>query len=156
MLFHPNTAASSVLVAGRMEKYILRKAFDTPENPYLPAHVLWRQKEQFSDGVGYSWIDGLKEHANNVVSDQMLATAQHRWACKIAACLVLCCRCARWGTVWRRWFWAEHSTPTALSATGCRQQHSTAGLARGGSLVARYAVWMLQWLCAMHGSWFVG
>jgi asparagine synthase (glutamine-hydrolysing) len=66
------------LPAGRMEKYILRKAFDTPENPYLPAHVLWRQKEQFSDGVGYSWIDGLKEHANNVVSDQMLAAAQHR------------------------------------------------------------------------------
>uniref|UniRef100_A0A383V7J6 Asparagine synthetase [glutamine-hydrolyzing] n=1 Tax=Tetradesmus obliquus TaxID=3088 RepID=A0A383V7J6_TETOB len=64
---------------GRMEKYILRKAFDTPENPYLPAHVLWRQKEQFSDGVGYSWIDGLKDHANNVVSDQMLAAAQHRY-----------------------------------------------------------------------------
>jgi asparagine synthase (glutamine-hydrolysing) len=63
---------------GRMEKYILRKAFDTPESPYLPAHVLWRQKEQFSDGVGYSWIDGLKDHAANVVSDQQLAAAQHR------------------------------------------------------------------------------
>jgi asparagine synthase (glutamine-hydrolysing) len=61
-----------------MEKYILRKAFDTPENPYLPASVLWRQKEQFSDGVGYSWIDGLKEHANSVVSDQQMAAAAHR------------------------------------------------------------------------------
>jgi len=38
---------------GKMEKHILRKAFDTPENPYLPNDVLWRQKEQFSDGVGY-------------------------------------------------------------------------------------------------------
>lgn len=64
---------------GRMEKFILRKAFDTPENPYLPASVLWRQKEQFSDGVGYSWIDGLKEHANSVVSDQQMAAAAHRY-----------------------------------------------------------------------------
>lgn len=44
----------------RMEKYILRKAFDcAPDGkPYLPRSILWRQKEQFSDGVGYSWIDG--------------------------------------------------------------------------------------------------
>ena len=40
---------------GRIEKYIMRKAFDTPEKPYLPEEVLWRQKEQFSDGVGYNW-----------------------------------------------------------------------------------------------------
>ncbi|KAI8466925.1 MAG: asparagine synthase [Monoraphidium minutum] len=65
--------------AGRIEKYILRKAFDTPEKPYLPADVLWRQKEQFSDGVGYSWIDGLKAHADDVVSDAQLAAAQHRY-----------------------------------------------------------------------------
>ncbi|CAI5991586.1 unnamed protein product [Closterium sp. NIES-64] len=39
---------------GRIEKYIIRKAFDDPENPYLPHHILYRQKEQFSDGVGYS------------------------------------------------------------------------------------------------------
>lgn len=45
----------------KMEKYILRKAFDLPEDPYLPAEVLWRQKEQFSDGVGYDWVDGLKD-----------------------------------------------------------------------------------------------
>ena len=48
---------------GKMEKYILRKAFDTPDSPYLPKDVLWRQKEQFSDGVGYSWIDSLKAYA---------------------------------------------------------------------------------------------
>ncbi|CAI7906333.1 unnamed protein product, partial [Closterium sp. NIES-53] len=60
---------------GRIEKYIIRKAFDDPENPYLPKHILYRQKEQFSDGVGYSWIDGLKAHAENMVSDQMLANA---------------------------------------------------------------------------------
>jgi len=36
----------------RFEKYILRKAFDTPDDPYLPPKILWRQKEQFSDGVG--------------------------------------------------------------------------------------------------------
>ncbi|KAG8867347.1 asparagine synthetase [Serendipita sp. 405] len=43
-----------------MEKYIIRKAFDiAPDGkPYLPKSILWRQKEQFSDGVGYSWIDG--------------------------------------------------------------------------------------------------
>ena len=47
----------------RMEKYILRKAFDLAEQPYLPEEVLWRQKEQFSDGVGYSWVDGLRDFA---------------------------------------------------------------------------------------------
>lgn len=43
-----------------IEKWVLRKAFDDKENPFLPENILWRQKEQFSDGVGYSWIDGLK------------------------------------------------------------------------------------------------
>lgn len=65
--------------AGRIEKYIVRKAFDTPENPYLPTEVLYRQKEQFSDGVGYNWIDGLKAHADNMVSDDMFKAAKHRW-----------------------------------------------------------------------------
>jgi len=53
----------------KMEKYILRKAFDTLEDPYLPEEVLWRQKEQFSDGVGYDWVDGLKNYAEAVISD---------------------------------------------------------------------------------------
>lgn len=54
-----------------IEKYILRKAFET----YLPADVLWRQKEQFSDGVGYGWIDALKEHASRTISDQQFKMA---------------------------------------------------------------------------------
>ncbi|WP_428231671.1 asparagine synthase B [Flavobacterium sp.] len=58
-----------------IEKYILRKAFETPENPYLPTEILWRQKEQFSDGVGYNWIDELIEYCATQVSDEQLAGA---------------------------------------------------------------------------------
>ena len=50
----------------KMEKYLLRKAFDRPDSPYLPESVLWRQKEQFSDGVGYDWVDRLKEYSHEV------------------------------------------------------------------------------------------
>ncbi|MFM2213778.1 MAG: hypothetical protein RL427_1041 [Bacteroidota bacterium] len=57
------------------EKYILRKAFDTPDNPYLPQEVLWRQKEQFSDGVGYNWIDTLIEYCASQVTDEQMAAA---------------------------------------------------------------------------------
>ncbi|CAI5971580.1 unnamed protein product [Closterium sp. NIES-65] len=60
---------------GRIEKWVIRRAFDDEEKPYLPKHILYRQKEQFSDGVGYSWIDGLKAHAERMVSDQMMANA---------------------------------------------------------------------------------
>ncbi|KAJ7685127.1 hypothetical protein DFH06DRAFT_1356727 [Mycena polygramma] len=65
----------------KMEKYILRKAFDVSVDgkAYLPASILWRQKEQFSDGVGYSWIDGIKDHAESVVSDEALAQGGARW-----------------------------------------------------------------------------
>jgi len=67
----------------RVEKWVLRKAFDVPEpRAYLPASVLWRQKEQFSDGVGYSWIDAIQDHANKVVSDQQLKTADRRFPIK--------------------------------------------------------------------------
>jgi asparagine synthase (glutamine-hydrolysing) len=62
-----------------IEKWIFRAAFDVPDQPYLPKAVLWRQKEQFSDGVGYSWIDGLKEHAARVISDDDMATAAIRF-----------------------------------------------------------------------------
>jgi asparagine synthase (glutamine-hydrolysing) len=62
---------------GKMEKWILRKAFDN--NEYLPAEVLWRQKEQFGDGVGYSWIDSIKEFVETKVDDQQLASAQFRF-----------------------------------------------------------------------------
>ena len=58
-----------------IEKYILRKAFDTPENPYLPGEILWRQKEQFSDGVGYNWVDELIQYCASQVSDEQLAGA---------------------------------------------------------------------------------
>jgi len=56
---------------GRVEKWILRKAFEE----YLPESVAWRQKEQFSDGVGYSWIDTLKEMVEEQVSDDQMAHA---------------------------------------------------------------------------------
>ncbi|KAL6653370.1 hypothetical protein ACP70R_008948 [Stipagrostis hirtigluma subsp. patula] len=61
---------------GRIEKWVLRKAFDDEEQPFLPKHILYRQKEQFSDGVGYSWIDGLKAHAASNVTDKMLSNAK--------------------------------------------------------------------------------
>ena len=60
---------------GSIEKWLIRSAFDTKDDPYLPESVLWRQKEQFSDGVGYSWIDGLKAHAETIVSDKAMAAA---------------------------------------------------------------------------------
>ncbi|XP_042039335.1 asparagine synthetase [glutamine-hydrolyzing] 2-like [Salvia splendens] len=60
---------------GRIEKWVLRNAFDDEQSPYLPKHILYRQKEQFSDGVGYRWIDGLKDHADQQVTDSMLDKA---------------------------------------------------------------------------------
>ncbi|KAL8233007.1 hypothetical protein R6Q57_002785 [Mikania cordata] len=60
----------------RIEKWILRRAFDDEEQPYLPKHILYRQKEQFSDGVGYSWIDGLKAHAEQHVTNKMMLHAE--------------------------------------------------------------------------------
>lgn len=59
----------------RMEKWVVRKAFES----YLPASVAWRQKEQFSDGVGYSWIDTLKEIVKVEVTDNQLANAKYRF-----------------------------------------------------------------------------
>jgi asparagine synthase (glutamine-hydrolysing) len=75
----PNLAERPDGVHAKLEKYILRKAFDTPEEPYLPEEVLWRQKEQFSDGVGYDWVDGLKAHAGRVVTDEMWAARGERF-----------------------------------------------------------------------------
>ncbi|TAA08022.1 asparagine synthase B [Pseudoxanthomonas winnipegensis] len=59
----------------RIEKAVLREAFAG----YLPDSILWRQKEQFSDGVGYGWIDGLKAHAEAQVTDRELAAADKRF-----------------------------------------------------------------------------
>ncbi|WAM43906.1 asparagine synthase B [Edwardsiella piscicida] len=61
--------------SGRIEKQLLRECFESD----LPASVAWRQKEQFSDGVGYSWIDSLKAAAAVQVSDQALANARFRF-----------------------------------------------------------------------------
>ena len=59
----------------RMEKWVVRKAFED----MLPESVAWRQKEQFSDGVGYSWIDTLKEVVDEEVTDEQLANALIRF-----------------------------------------------------------------------------
>ncbi len=60
---------------GKIEKWILRKTFED----YLPESIAWRQKEQFSDGVGYSWIDTLKAVAEKEVSDEQLANSKFRF-----------------------------------------------------------------------------
>ncbi len=60
---------------GKMEKHILREALAD----VLPEEVAWRQKEQFSDGVGYSWIDTLKKITEQEVSDDMMANAHFRF-----------------------------------------------------------------------------
>ena len=60
---------------GRMEKWVIRKAFED----YLPKSVVWRQKEQFSDGVGYNWIDSLKVMVAEKVTDEQMNTAKFRF-----------------------------------------------------------------------------
>jgi asparagine synthase (glutamine-hydrolysing) len=66
-----------------MEKYIFRKAFDVKNEygkpRYLPDEILWRQKEQFSDGVGYAWIDFLRDFTSKLVSDEEMATASSKY-----------------------------------------------------------------------------
>ncbi len=72
MAFDP---AAKMAGRGRMEKHILRQAADG----LLPDSIRWRQKEQFSDGVGYGWIDGLKDNAERQVSADMMAGARERF-----------------------------------------------------------------------------
>ncbi|QGY46258.1 asparagine synthase B [Maribellus comscasis] len=60
---------------GKMEKWCLRKGFEN----ILPESVAWRQKEQFSDGVGYGWIDTLKKIASEQVTNEMMANAKYRF-----------------------------------------------------------------------------
>ena len=64
-----------MITEGKMEKQILREAF----RDMLPEEIVWRQKEQFSDGVGYSWIDGIRDHAKTQVSEKQLAHAAKRF-----------------------------------------------------------------------------
>ena len=58
-----------------MEKWILREAF----KDYLPESIVWRQKEQFSDGVGYDWIDTLKKFVNDNVTDSEFENAKYKF-----------------------------------------------------------------------------
>jgi asparagine synthase (glutamine-hydrolysing) len=60
---------------GRIEKHIIRESFEG----LIPDEILWRQKEQFSDGVGYGWIDGLKDHAAQHVSDEEMERSAIRF-----------------------------------------------------------------------------
>ncbi len=60
---------------GKIEKHILRQAFES----YLPHEVAWRQKEQFSDGVGYNWIDTLKAVANEHITDEQMENVKYRF-----------------------------------------------------------------------------
>lgn len=67
----------SIMVDGkpRIEKWILREAF----KDYMPDSITWRQKEQFSDGVGYNWIDTLRSMTDELVSDHQFALASKRF-----------------------------------------------------------------------------
>lgn len=67
--------AEKMCPGDKIEKLPLRQAFAG----YLPEEILWRQKEQFSDGVGYGWIDYLKQQAATMVSDEMMAKVKHRF-----------------------------------------------------------------------------
>jgi len=72
MTFDPK---DKLIQGERKEKWVLRKAFEG----YLPEEILWRQKEQFSDGVGYSWIDSLRDKAGDSVSDEMFKSRHFMW-----------------------------------------------------------------------------
>ena len=65
-----------------MEKKLVREAFAS----MLPDSVAWRQKEQFSDGVGYSWIDTLKEITSQAVTDEQMAHAAERFPINTPMC----------------------------------------------------------------------
>ena len=64
--------ADKMINKEKMEKWVLRKSFEN----YLPQSVAWRQKEQFSDGVGYDWIDSLKELVDKKITDKMFNNAK--------------------------------------------------------------------------------
>lgn len=67
--------AAKMAKDGHIEKWILRKAFED----MLPSEIVWRQKEQFSDGVGYNWIDTLKQLTAEAVSDREMEHAAERF-----------------------------------------------------------------------------
>ena len=67
--------ADKMVSRDRIEKWVLRKSFED----YLPHEVAWRQKEQFSDGVGYNWIDTLRAMASKEITDNQLKNARYRF-----------------------------------------------------------------------------
>lgn len=75
MRLNPADKIPGKLANGRMEKWVVRKAFED----IIPQEIAWRQKEQFSDGVGYSWIDTLKKITSERVTDQMMEEAADRF-----------------------------------------------------------------------------
>jgi len=75
MRINPAEKLSGHSGGGRMEKWVLREAF----KDLLPDEITWRQKEQFSDGVGYSWIDSLKERCSALISDEQFSRAADRF-----------------------------------------------------------------------------
>ena len=91
MRTNPKAKMCSVLPASRsgeadpkasIEKRIVREAFED----MLPKEVVWRQKEQFSDGVGYSWIDTLKKITSEAVTDEQMAHAEERFPINTPLC----------------------------------------------------------------------
>lgn len=99
-----------MITKGRIEKHILRKAFDTSDEPdvepYLPDEILWRQKEQFSDGVGYGWIDALKDNAELHVTDEMMKNPKPEWGSDVPDTKE---------AYWYRCMFDEHFPPTCAS-----------------------------------------
>ncbi|MCH7770266.1 MAG: asparagine synthase B [Bacteroidetes bacterium] len=67
--------ADKLVTKGKMEKQLLREAF----SDYLPESILWRQKEQFSDGVGYNWIDTLKKVSEEEITDNQMENAHFKF-----------------------------------------------------------------------------
>ena len=91
MRTNPKAKMCSVLPVSRsgeadpkasIEKRIVREAFED----MLPEEVAWRQKEQFSDGVGYSWIDTLKKITSEAVTDEQMAHAEERFPINTPLC----------------------------------------------------------------------
>lgn len=91
MRTNPKAKMCSLLPASRsgeadpkasIEKRIVREAFED----MLPEEVAWRQKEQFSDGVGYSWIDTLKKITSEAVTDEQMAHAEERFPINTPLC----------------------------------------------------------------------
>ncbi|MFW5927138.1 MAG: asparagine synthase B [Wenzhouxiangella sp.] len=104
MSIHP---AAKMPGPDRPEKAILREAGEG----LLPDEILWRQKEQFSDGVGYGWIDALKEFAEQEVSDRELAEAERRFPLNPPA--------GKEAYLYRRLFERHFPSPAAAATVPC-------------------------------------